>query len=159
MPYATVDDLAAAFGANEVAQITQRELGQAGVADESVALTALDAASREIDSRIGARYATPLPVVPSLIVAACCDLARWRLYRHNIPETVGERYASATRWLDSVGAGRAVLLADDGSLIASVDSTVAASVSPVAASARVMDYGDDFRAAYAPSFERTGIVP
>jgi phage gp36-like protein len=159
MPYATIDDLSAAFGLQEVAQITQRETGQLGVIDETVAGVALEAASREVDSRIGARYATPLAVVPALIVAACCDLARWRLYRHSIPETVGERYAAAVRWLDAVGAGRAVLLADDGSIITQASEEVAAATSPVAASARTLDYGDSFRSAYAPSFERTGIVP
>ena len=159
MAYATVDDLCAAFGVQEIAQLTQRDAGLAVMVDDVIAMDALTAASREIDSRIGARFATPLASVPALIRSACCDLARWRMYRHSIPEGVADRQAAAVRWLDAVGAGRAVLLADDGSLVQAVDSTVAASVSPVAASARVMDYGDDFRAAYAPSFERTGIAP
>lgn len=159
MAYATVNDLLAAFGINEVAQLTQRDAGQAGMVDDIVAARELDAASREIDSRIGARFATPLAVVPSLVRTACCDLARWRLYRHSIPETVGERYAAAVRWLDAVGAGRAVLLADDGSIITQASEAVAAATSPVASNPRTLDYGDTFRAAYAPSFERTGIVP
>lgn len=159
MTYATVDDLCAAFGLQEIAQLTQRDAGQVGTIDEVIAGAALDAASREIDSRIGARFAVPLASVPALIRSACCDLARWRLYRHSIPETVGDRHAAVVRWLDAVGAGRAVLLADDGSIVPSASQAVAAAASPVASNARTLDYGDDFRAAYAPSFERTGIVP
>ena len=109
MAYATVADLIAAFGEQEVTVLTDRE--DAGAVDSTVALEALERASSEADTYIAARYALPLSSVPQALVAVVCDIARYRLTGGEVTEStpIADRYKAAVSWLKDVAAGRAVL--------------------------------------------------
>lgn len=114
MAYATVADLIAAFGSQEVIALTDREgrpEADIGTVDSTVALEALERASSEADTYIAARYALPLSSTPQALVAVVCDIARYRLTGGEANETdpIASRYKAAVAWLKDVAAGRAVL--------------------------------------------------
>jgi phage gp36-like protein len=109
MAYATVSDLIAAYGPQEVIALTDRE--DAGAVDSAVALEALERASSEAESYLAARYALPLATTPQALTAVVCDIARYRLTGGAANETdpITDRYKAAVGWLKDVAAGRAVL--------------------------------------------------
>ncbi|PKN07499.1 MAG: DUF1320 domain-containing protein [Deltaproteobacteria bacterium HGW-Deltaproteobacteria-8] len=109
MPYATVADLLAAFGEQEVIALADRE--DTGAVDDTVALEALERASSEADTYLAARYQLPLSSTPKALVAVVCDMARYRLTGGETTETtpIATRYRAAVAWLKDVAAGRAVL--------------------------------------------------
>ncbi|SNR95343.1 Mu-like prophage protein gp36 [Humidesulfovibrio mexicanus] len=115
MAYATVADLIAAYGEQEVIALTDREERQdadnLGTVDSTVALGALERASSEADTYVAARYALPLSSVPQALAVAVCDIARFRLSGGETTETtpIADRYKAAIAWLKDVAAGRAVL--------------------------------------------------
>lgn len=116
MAYATVADLIAAYGEQEVIALTDREEREdaentVGTVDGTVALGALERASSEADTYIAVRYALPLSSVPEALRAAVCDIARFRLTGGETTETtpIADRYKAAVAWLKDVAAGRAVL--------------------------------------------------
>ncbi len=107
--YATVDDLLAAFGEDEVVALTDRE--NTGQVDEAVALSALARASSEADSYLAARYRLPLAVVDQALTDAVCQIARYRLTGAQVNETdpVQQRYDRAIKWLERIASGKASL--------------------------------------------------
>lgn len=109
MPYATPDDLIAAFGLDEVIAVTDR--ANTGKVDTAVALEALARASGEADSYLAARYALPLAAVSPALVTAVCDVARYRLTGGEASQTevIAERYKAAIAWLRDIATGRAML--------------------------------------------------
>ena len=149
MPYATLDDLTTAFGEREIAQLTQRRADYVESADDTAAGEFLAQASAEIDSRLAVRYAVPVTPAPRVLVAICCDIARYRLFDDAAPETVRARYEDAVRWLNDVAAGRAVLLADDGTVAPAPDTSAGSQAAATAVAAeRTLVFGDAFRARY-----------
>jgi len=115
MVYATVADLLAAFGEQEVIALTDREeridSDNVGTVDAAVALEALERASSEANTYLAARYQLPLSSTPKALVAVVCDMARYRLTGGETTETtpIATRYRAAVAWLKDVAAGRAVL--------------------------------------------------
>jgi phage gp36-like protein len=115
MAYATVADLVALYGEQEVIALTDREEradpDNAGTVDATVALEALERASSEADTYIAARYALPLATTPQALASIVCDIARFRLTGGETTETtpIADRYKAAITWLKDVAAGRAVL--------------------------------------------------
>ena len=115
MAYATVSDLIAAYGSQEVIALTDRDdrpdPDNVGTVDSTVALGALERASSEADTYIAARYALPLASVPQALATVVCDMARFRLTGGETTETtpIADRYKAAIVWLKDVAAGRAVL--------------------------------------------------
>lgn len=114
MAYATVADLIAAFGSQEVIALTDRDgrpEAEIGTVDSTVALEALERASSEADTYIAVRYALPLPTVPQALVAVVCDIARFRLSGGEVTEStpIADRHKAAMAWLKDIAAGRAVL--------------------------------------------------
>lgn len=116
MAYATVSDLVAAFGTQEVIALTDRDDradadNTAGTVDGTVALGALERASSEADTYLAARYALPLASVPQVLAAVVCDIARYRLSGGETTETtpIADRYKAGITWLKDVAAGRAML--------------------------------------------------
>jgi phage gp36-like protein len=116
MAYATVADLIAAYGTQEVIALTDRDEREnaedtAGTVDSTVALEALERASSEADTYIAVRYALPLASAPQALAAVVCDIARYRLSGGETTETtpIADRYKAAVTWLKDVAAGRAVL--------------------------------------------------
>jgi phage gp36-like protein len=129
MPYATLTDLAARFGDEELTQLTDR-LGT-GVVDADVAQAALAEADAEIDAYLAGRYALPLAAVPPILVRLACDIARYRLATDTPLEEVRKRYEDARRLLENLAAGRVTLglpAVDAPVVVGSVGSSVPAAV-------------------------------
>lgn len=108
--YATKIDMTDEFGADELAQLTDRSGG--GAIDDTVLGQALDSATEEIDSYLAAKYSLPLDTVPAALVPKCADIARYRLYKDAPPDVVTERYKAAIRWLENVAKGIIALPVD-----------------------------------------------
>ena len=108
--YATLDDMTAAFGENEMVEITDREHTDA--VDTGLAEEALSRASSEADSYLARRYAVPVAApVPPVLVAAVCDIARYRLTGGPASESdpILARYLQAVKWLERIADGKADL--------------------------------------------------
>lgn len=148
MPYATLDNLKTAFGEREVAQLTQRRADYVETPDGTAATAFLEQASAEIDSRLAVRYAVPVTPAPKVLVAVCCDIARYRLFDDAAPETVRARYEDAVRWLNDIAAGRAVLLADDGSVAPAPATGGSQAAATAVAAERSLVFGEAFRTRY-----------
>lgn len=103
MPYATLADLVARFGEQELIDQTDRASGTN--VDTAVVARVLDDAGATIDGYLTGRYALPLPSVPPLLVGLCCDLARYALYPDAAPEMVKDRHQNALRVLREIAAG------------------------------------------------------
>lgn len=128
MAYATAAAMIARFGEAELIRLSVAEGELDGVVDQAVVTTALADATSLVDSHVEQRFRTPLAPVPDAIVAATCDLARYRL-------TLGRNLAP----------GDAVKMARDEALawlkrLADGDATLpGAALSTDASSARVSD--------------------
>jgi phage gp36-like protein len=105
--YATQADLEAAFGADELRMLADRD--RDGSADAAVVARALDAAEAEINSWLGGRYNQPLDPVPAQIRDIACDIARYRLDSVNPREVTRARYRDAIAALKDLSTGAAVL--------------------------------------------------
>ena len=103
MAYATLDDLVARFGEQELIDQTDRVSGTN--VDAELVARVLDYASATIDPYLAGRYDLPLPSVPALLVGLCCDMARYALYPDAAPEMVKDRYNNALRLLREIAAG------------------------------------------------------
>lgn len=108
--YATLDDLTATFGEDELLAIADRD--NTGAVDAGLVEAALVRAASEADSYLSRRYPVPVgPTVPPALVAAVCDIARYRLTGGPASETdpILERYRQAVKWLERVAEGKADL--------------------------------------------------
>lgn len=106
----TLDDLITRFGADELAQLTDREQYQ--VIDAAVVAKAIADAESEVESYLNAvglvkrdaagvlLYAAP--VVPKPLIIKTCDIARYYLYENGVTAIVKERYEQAIAWLKLV---------------------------------------------------------
>lgn len=105
MSYCTRDDLAARFGANEVADLLDRD--NTGADDPMVFDAAASDAAALIDAVIGVRYSVPLTAVPvpQIIVAVACDITRYNLWDDKAPEHVTKRREAALKTLGDIAAG------------------------------------------------------
>lgn len=104
MAYASRADLELRFGFAEVAQLADPY--GTGQADDDVLGPALADADAEIDAYLVGRYSLPLTAVPSNLVRIACDIARYRLWKHQASEEVRHRYADAVRYLERVASGQ-----------------------------------------------------
>ncbi|GIX31373.1 MAG: hypothetical protein KatS3mg124_1845 [Porticoccaceae bacterium] len=100
MPYATLEDLHARFGAQEIDAMAARSADPAQALDQALA-----DADAEIDGYLAARYRLPLPVVPAALVRIACDIARYRLWSERASEEVRRRYEDARRFLEALARG------------------------------------------------------
>jgi phage gp36-like protein len=107
MPYATQQDMIDRFGAVELANLTDRE--RAGAIDAAVLDQALADASAEIDGYIGTREKLPIVNPPRVLVALCCDLARYKLYDQAAPAQVEKRQTNALNFLSAIATGKVSL--------------------------------------------------
>ncbi len=115
MTYAVQQDLVDRFGAESLAQLTDRDTGQ--VIDADVLGRALSDADAEIDSYLAARYGLPLASVPGILVRIAADIARYRLFADRATEAVRKRYEDAVRDLKLISAGTIVI---DGAVSAAL---------------------------------------
>lgn len=107
MDYATQQDMVNRFGEEELIQLTD-QVGR-GVIDSARVIWALNDAHGEIDAHLEPRYQLPLTVVPRMLVAIACDIARFHLYDDAAPEGVAKRYDNAIRLLRSIARGEVQL--------------------------------------------------
>lgn len=105
MMYASLADLVARFGEDEVAQISNRAGGH--TVNGPVAQQALEDASAEVDGYVGTRYR--FADSPPLLVRITCDLARYRLYDDAVPDEIRNRYLDAVRVLRAIADGTVTL--------------------------------------------------
>ena len=110
MTYATTADLVERFGAEELAQRTNRVDGQ--TIDEVVLGRALADAAAEVDSYLARRYALPLASTPTVLVRVCADLARYQLCGDKVPESVRQRYVDAVALLKRLASGEVALVGE-----------------------------------------------
>ncbi|MCC6195714.1 MAG: DUF1320 domain-containing protein [Burkholderiales bacterium] len=107
MAYAVQADLETRFGAQEIAQLTDRDGGV--FADAAVVDRALSDAQALIDSYLAARYPLPLAPVPDVINRMCCDIARYYLHEDRVTEQVRQRYEDCVSLLQAIARGVAEL--------------------------------------------------
>lgn len=125
MTYATQNDIVTLYS-EDALHIADRT-GD-GVIDAQAVARALETATGEINSFIGARYPLPLVAVPFLLTQFCVDIALYRLA--NTADLVSEehrtRYKDAVAHLKLVSDGKAILdlprpdaAAPDGAVVTS----------------------------------------
>jgi phage gp36-like protein len=103
MSYATQQDLVDRFGSAELAGLTDPVAGS--TINATTVTRALTDADAEIDTRLSARYDTPLATVPAVIVRLAADLARYFLWDVRATEQVRNRYKDAVALLDKISKG------------------------------------------------------
>lgn len=103
MTYATQADLVDRFGAEELAQRTNRTDGL--TIDTVVLGRALSDADAEIDGYLATRYALPLSSTPPVLARLASEIARYRLCDDKAPEAVRQRYEDAVKLLKGMANG------------------------------------------------------
>lgn len=103
MSYASQTDLTERFGAQELAQLTDRIAGL--VIDTEVVTRALADADAEIDGYLATRYTLPLVSTPAVLVRLASDIARYCLYGERVTEAVRTRYQDAVSLLKRMSSG------------------------------------------------------
>lgn len=106
--YADRSGLTDRFGESEIALLEDPD--NAGFPNELLSAKALSDASEEINSYIAVRYSLPLPSTPDPVIRACCDIARFRLYKDRPTDEVKYRYEQTVEWLRQIAVGKAVLV-------------------------------------------------
>lgn len=110
MSYATNAELIERFGETVLIQLADRQ--GSGLMDAAALLvidSALADATAKIDSHLAKRYSLPLASVPSVLVPIACSLAFYYLCGSNINEERRKDFRDAERFLESLGAGSAIL--------------------------------------------------
>ncbi|WP_178860820.1 gp436 family protein [Thiomicrorhabdus cannonii] len=77
MVYATQQDIENRYGVDALLVIADRNEDQ--VVDAAVVAAALEDASAEIDSYVGAKYPLPLATAPRVLSQLCADIAFYKL--------------------------------------------------------------------------------
>jgi phage gp36-like protein len=106
MGYCTQQNLIDRFGETEIIQHADRD--QDGAIDTAVVDGAIADAAAEIDGRLSALFALPVPA-PAELVFRACDIARYRLFDDGATDEVRRRYDDAVAWLKDVAAGRVAI--------------------------------------------------
>lgn len=126
MSYATFEDMILRFerGDQELSRLTDSKNMPPSEIDTQAVQIALDDATREIESALAQIFQMPLlgcavpgtkPIEyrpPSMLVRACCDIARYNLYDERPTEQVKELYKRAKDWLKALRDGKESLLCD-----------------------------------------------
>lgn len=120
MSYAKQQDLIVRFGEPELQALAPTDDGDI---DGYPVARALRDADAEIDAILAIRYPVPISPVPPHLVRVACDLARFNLYDHDVPEAVSNLRDSGLAWLREVAAGKATL-PDVTALEAAADDSV-----------------------------------
>ncbi|MGA1856926.1 DUF1320 domain-containing protein [Azospirillum sp. 11R-A] len=108
MTYASLSDLIAAFGTDDLIALTDRADPPADAIDEGTVADALAGAQSLIDGYLASRYATPLATVPDVVRRWACDIARHRLYlnRGGPTEPIQKAYDDTLRQMRDAADGR-----------------------------------------------------
>ncbi|MGR3435267.1 MAG: gp436 family protein [Shimia sp.] len=116
MAYATQSQIEELYGRNA---LVVADHDRDGVPDAAAITRALDHASDEIDTYVGARYPTPLEVPGPFIAQLCVDIALYRMALSRDVATTEHRtrYEDAIAHLKAIASGKASLArrsADEG---------------------------------------------
>lgn len=103
MTYATLADLIARAGADEIEQVADRNMD--GSPDPEVITAALVHADNTVNGFAAARYRLPFSPVPDLVRTWAVSIARHHLHRHVPPENVVADYRDAITALRDVSRG------------------------------------------------------
>lgn len=104
MPYATRDEFVEAFDLRETVELTNLEDPTATEINTTRLDRALIDAASEIDSYLW-RYQLPLSLSIDWFKPCNLDVAIHRLYQHNVPEDVRNRYLDWIKKLEMVAKG------------------------------------------------------
>ncbi len=104
MSYASLDDLIARAGIDEIRQVADRD--RDGTPDPEVIAGALGHADNIINGYVRTRYSLPFVTVPELVNTWAVSIARHFLHRAGPPEYVVADYKDAVAGLKDVSAGR-----------------------------------------------------
>ena len=107
MAYATLSDLVARFGEEELLQLTDR--ARVDAIDSTAVDAALADAGALIDGYLAQRYALPVSPVPALLTRVAADLARHALHGNAATDAVRAAHDEALKILRDLSAGRAAL--------------------------------------------------
>lgn len=122
MPYASADDLYVRYGRDAARRLTDNADLPTGEPIAAKVSEALDAASREIDSYLAARYSLPFADdnTPAVLRDKCLDLA-WSFLHRDYPTDASTILSQdVRRWLRDVAAGKVTLGRDgDGDVVPS----------------------------------------
>lgn len=124
MTYATRPAYQTEFEASE---LTQLESGRPGAFEQCA-----QDADGEINSYLATRYAVPVLPAPKPLIAVALDITRFRIHDERASDLVVKRYERAVSWLRDISAGKAALIADDGTPIPEAESPTSGPVSPYA---------------------------
>jgi phage gp36-like protein len=114
MAYATQQDIIDRYGEDALYVAADRDNNDA--IDTAAVNRALDDATDEINTYIGKKYQLPLPVVPTVLVRVCVDIALYRMsFSTALTEEKRKRYDDTVRLLKAIALGEASLGYDDGS--------------------------------------------
>lgn len=119
MTYATLADLIARAGADEIGQVADRDMD--GIPDPDVIAAALVHADNTVNGYAAARYQLPFAPVPDLVRTWAVAIARHHLHRHVPPENVVADYRDALAALRDLARG-AIRLTDAAGAEASGDA-------------------------------------
>jgi len=123
--YCTLVDLIAAFGEQEIRQLSDRNRPQTGAIVLEVVAEAINDASAEINMYLEGRGLLPLKTVPETLRRICCDIARYYLYQNPRDDTpVVTRYRQRVRQLEGVANGKLSLGLDSAGEVPKPEDTV-----------------------------------
>lgn len=108
MAYADYEDAIDLYGNDYVSASITHDDG----ANTAALTRALERASSEMDSYLGAVYAVPVSPVPEIVEQYCIDIAIYRASADAgaVTDEKRKRYEDAIAWCKSVAAGKAVLI-------------------------------------------------
>jgi phage gp36-like protein len=103
MAYCSESDLQARFGAEEVADLLDRNNDSSP--DSDALSSAQGNADATIDGYLNGRYDLPLSPVPTLITDIACNIVRYTLWSNNAPDEVRKRYEDSIARLKDIAKG------------------------------------------------------
>lgn len=103
MAYTTIAEMEAAFGAQEVLDLVDRD--RDGVADAGVLDAAIADAGDTIDSYLRSRFQVPLADAPGLIRKCARFIVRYNLSEDHATDRVKDDHKQALAWLDRIRKG------------------------------------------------------
>lgn len=108
MAYAAPADIAAIYGAEQLARLADADIDGAW---ESKAEQALIYASAQVDAYLALRYALPLAATPDLVKMLAIDVALYRLAQDHarLTDEIAKRYDAAIAQLKDIAAGKCAL--------------------------------------------------
>lgn len=125
MPYCTLDELIAAFGEQEIRQLSDRARPPMGAVNVDVVDQAITDADAEINMYLEGRGLLPLKSVPVTLRRMACDIARYYLYQNPKDDSAAtRRYKDRLRQLEGVAKGTLSLGLDEAGKVQEPEMSV-----------------------------------